>query len=65
MKRIAENVHLLVVRKGVRTKIYANKHKVIECPFKNLLGTAQLGASKGELTAKMGLIPNLKGVENH
>lgn len=64
MKIIVKNVHLLVVKKGVHTKIYTNTHKVIDCPFKNLLGTAQLGASQGELKI-MGLNPDLKDVENH
>lgn len=56
---------LLLVRKGVHTKIHTNKHKVIDSPLRNVLGTAQLGVSQGELTIKMGLNPDLEGVENH
>lgn len=54
---------LLLVRKGVHTKIHTNKHKVIDSPLRNVLGTAQLGVSQGELTIKMGLNPDLEGVE--
>lgn len=42
----------LVVRKGA----YAQTHtyKVIDSPFRNLLGTARLGVSQGAFTVKTG-----------
>lgn len=50
----------------MHTKIrFTNKHEVTDCPFKYLQGTAELAASQGELTVKMGLNPDLKVVENH
>lgn len=44
---------------------HTHEHKVIDSPFRNLLGTAGLSVSQGAFAIKTELSPDLECVENH
>lgn len=60
---MVKNMLSLVVRKGAYAQTHT--HEVTDNPFRNLLGTAQLGVSQGAFIIRTGLNPDLEFVENH